>query len=54
MTTVCLHSQNDESNKTDTNSNKSDNEDDLDDEFNPPVKISRPNNSSTNRISSCK
>jgi hypothetical protein len=31
-----------------------DNEDDHDDEFSPPVKISRPNNASTNRISSCK
>jgi len=31
-----------------------DNEDDLDDEFSPPVKISRPNNPSTNRLTSCK
>jgi hypothetical protein len=31
-----------------------DNEDDLEEEFSPRVKISRPNSSSTNRISSCK
>lgn len=31
-----------------------DNEDDLDDEINPRIKISRPNNPSTNRSSSCK
>jgi hypothetical protein len=31
-----------------------DNDHDLDEEFSPPVKISRPNNSSTNRLTSCK
>jgi hypothetical protein len=31
-----------------------DNDDELDDEFSPPVKISRPSNSSTNRLSACK
>jgi len=31
-----------------------DNEDDNDEEISPPVKISRPNNYSTNRLTSCK
>jgi hypothetical protein len=31
-----------------------DNEDDLDEDIGPPIKISRPNGTSTNRISSCK
>jgi hypothetical protein len=31
-----------------------DNDDEFDEEFSPPVKISRPNNSSTNRLSTCK
>lgn len=31
-----------------------DNEDDLDEDMGPPIKISRPNGTSTNRISSCK
>lgn len=35
-------------------SEDNDDDDDLNEEFNPPVKISRPNGSSTNRFSSCK
>jgi hypothetical protein len=31
-----------------------DNEDDLDEESSPPIKISRPNNSSTSRLTACK